>query len=240
MKKVTTLILLLMIFVAGCSVNNNADDQNSDDLKPLTFNNNADQTNSTNQNNQMTDQNLGVQAEQNQPVSSASQSETGELALIKTNLGDIKIKLYSESAPITVTNFKKYINEKFYDGTIFHRVIDSFMVQGGGFDTAGNQKATSDPIKNEAKNGLSNKRGTLAMARTMVTDSATSQFFINLVDNNFLDYKDDANYGYAVFGEVVDGMDVVDKIAKVETGNHGVNQDWPVENVVINSIEMVK
>ena len=178
--------------------------------------------------------------EQNQETTSTNQSEVKEFALIKTSMGDIKIKLNAEKAPISVANFQKYVSNKSYDGTIFHRVMDGFMIQGGGFDIAGNQKATLEPIKNEAKNGLSNKRGTLAMARTMVVDSATSQFFINLIDNNFLDYKDDANYGYAVFGEVVDGMDVVDKIAKVETGDHGINQNWPVENVVINSIEMVE
>ncbi|HOZ56324.1 MAG TPA: peptidylprolyl isomerase [bacterium] len=178
--------------------------------------------------------------EQNQQPVAASPDEAGEMALIKTSMGDITIKLYPEIAPITVANFKQYINNKYYDGTIFHRVMDGFMIQGGGFDAEGNQKATLEPIKNEAKNGLSNKRGTLAMARTTVVDSATSQFFINLIDNNFLDYKDDANYGYAVFGEVVDGMDVVGKIAKVETGDNGMHQNWPVENVVINSIEMVE
>ena len=236
MKKIVGLYLLLLLLATGCSVNRTSE-EDADGLKPIVFKDyseDSNQTNLTNQDNQMIEQN------QNQQTAVSSPSEVGELALIKTSMGDIKIELYPEAAPITVANFKKYINDKFYDGTIFHRVMDGFMIQGGGFDSAGNQKTTSEPIKNEAKNGLSNKRGTLAMARTTDVDSATSQFFINLVDNNFLDYKDDANYGYAVFGEVVDGMDVVDKIAKVETKDNGMHQNWPVENVVINSIEMVK
>jgi cyclophilin family peptidyl-prolyl cis-trans isomerase len=161
-------------------------------------------------------------------------------AVIKTNKGDIKIELDREHAPITVENFLNYVSEGFYDGTVFHRVIKGFMVQGGGFTVDSEQKETKEPIKNEADNGLSNDRGTLAMARTMVVDSATSQFFINLVDNDFLNYKDDANYGYAVFGRVVEGMDVVDEIAKVDTGVNGPHQDWPIEDVVIESVEIVE
>ena len=234
MKKII-LPLLLALILTGCA-NSNSDQaqKNIESANTIVNNQEASNTNNnlTNQDKQMT--------EQNQEATSTNQSEVKEFALIKTNMGDIKIKLNAEKAPISVANFEKYVNNKFYDGTIFHRVMDGFMIQGGGFDTAGNQKETLEPIKNEAKNGLSNKRGTLAMARTLVVDSATSQFFINLIDNNFLDYKDDSNYGYAVFGEVVDGMDVVDKIAKVETGDHGINQNWPVENVIINSIEMVE
>ena len=151
---------------------------------------------------------------------------------IKTNHGDIKVELFDEKAPITCENFRQYITDGHFAGTIFHRVIPNFMIQGGGFDTDMNQKPTRDPIKNEADNGVSNKRGTLAMARTMVVDSATAQFFINLKDNDFLD-NGTRDFGYAVFGEVSDGMDVVDAIAGVKTGNHGGHQDVPVEAVEI-------
>jgi len=171
---------------------------------------------------------------------SGGQVNNMEKAKIQTSLGDIVIELNAEKAPITVENFKSYIVDGFYSGTLFHRVMPGFMVQGGGFDTNKTQKATKAEIKNEAKNGLKNDRGTLAMARTNVVDSATSQFFINLVDNDFLNYQNDENYGYAVFGQVVEGMDVVDKIAEVKTGNNGPYQNWPVEDVVIENIELVK
>ena len=151
---------------------------------------------------------------------------------IKTNHGDIKVELFDEKAPITCENFRQYSSEGHFAGTIFHRVIPNFMIQGGGFDTDMHQKPTRDPIKNEADNGVSNRRGTLAMARTMVVDSATAQFFINLKDNDFLD-NGTRDFGYAVFAEVSDGMDVVDKIAAVQTGNHGGHQDVPVEPVEI-------
>lgn len=154
---------------------------------------------------------------------------------LKTSKGDIKIKLFEEEAPITTKNFLDYIDSGFYKGTIFHRVIPGFMVQGGGFSTDFVQKPTSDPITNEADNQLSNRRGTIAMARTNVVDSATSQFFINLVDNDFLDFKAPTpqHFGYCVFGEVVEGMDVVDAIAAVPTGSRGMHRDVPTENVVI-------
>ncbi|MBB6066881.1 peptidylprolyl isomerase [Methanococcus maripaludis] len=158
------------------------------------------------------------------------------IATIQTTLGTIKIELFADKAPITVENFKKYAETGFFDGTIFHRVIKGFMVQGGGFTKDGIQKETFAPIKNEAKNGLSNKRGTIAMARTNVVDSATSQFFINTVDNMFLNYQNDANYGYAVFGEMTEGFDVLDKIAAVKTGNRGYFADWPVEDVIIEKV----
>ena len=151
---------------------------------------------------------------------------------IKTNHGDIKVELFDEKAPITCENFRQYITDGHFAGTIFHRVIPNFMIQGGGFDADMHQKPTRDPIKNEADNGVSNTRGTLAMARTMVVDSATAQFFINLKDNDFLD-NGTRDFGYAVFGEVSDGMDVVDAIAGVQTGNHGGHQDVPVEAVEI-------
>lgn len=151
---------------------------------------------------------------------------------IKTNHGDISVELFDEKAPVTCENFRQYISDGFFDGTIFHRVIPNFMIQGGGFDAEMRQKKTRDPIKNEADNGEGNRRGTLAMARTMDIHSATAQFFINLRDNDFLNHGG-RDFGYAVFGEVTDGMDVVDKIAGVRTGNHGGHQDVPVEAVEI-------
>ena len=159
-------------------------------------------------------------------------------ATIETDLGTIELELDEKKAPATVKNFADYAKSGHYDSTIFHRVIPGFMIQGGGFTPSMDQKKTNAPIKNEASNGLSNKRGTIAMARTMIVDSATSQFFINLVDNGFLDYKgpDPRTYGYAVFGKVTDGMDVVDKIAKVKTGFAGPHQNVPEEPVVIKKV----
>jgi cyclophilin family peptidyl-prolyl cis-trans isomerase len=159
--------------------------------------------------------------------------------VIDTNMGAITAELYADKAPVTVSNMLAYIDAKFYDQTIFHRVIDGFMIQGGGFTKDMAQKKTNAPIKNEADNGLRNERGTLAMARTMVVDSATSQFFINLTDNSgHLNFKSksDAGYGYCVFGKVIEGMDVVDKIAKTPTGFSGRHQNVPTEPVIINSI----
>ena len=156
---------------------------------------------------------------------------------ITTNHGDIKVELFDEKAPITCENFRKYIEDGFYDNTIFHRVIPNFMVQGGGFDSDMSQKATRDPIKNEADNGVGNSRGTLAMARTSVVDSATAQFFINLRDNDFLNHGS-RDFGYAVFGQVTEGMDIVDKIAGVATGTHAGHQDVPVDAVVISGVSI--
>ena len=154
---------------------------------------------------------------------------------IETSLGTMEAELDAEKAPETVKNILQYIDDKFYDETIFHRVIKDFMVQGGGFNSMG-KKPTRDPIPNEAKNGLKNKRGTLVMARTSDPHSATAQFFINHKDNAFLDYPGTDGWGYAVFGKLVDGMDVLDKIAKVKTGNG----DAPEETVVIHSIVRVE
>lgn len=151
---------------------------------------------------------------------------------IKTNHGDISVELFDEKAPITCENFRQYIRDGHFDQTIFHRVIPNFMIQGGGMDENMNSKPTRDPIKNEADNGESNARGTLAMARTGVVDSATSQFFINLKNNDFLNHGT-RDFGYAVFGRVTDGMDVVDAIAAVPTGNRGGHQDVPTETVTI-------
>ncbi len=160
--------------------------------------------------------------------------------LMKTSMGDIELELYPDKAPITVANFVTYAKEGFYDGVVFHRVIKNFMIQGGGFDTDGNYKnPTHPPIKNEAKNGLSNKMGTIAMARTNMINSATSQFFINVKDNLFLDHRDEgAGYGYAVFGKVIKGMDVVKKIEEVPTHVNPKThmQDWPVKDVIINKV----
>lgn len=160
--------------------------------------------------------------------------------IIETSLGSITVALNEEKAPITVKNFLDYAASGHYDGTIFHRVIEGFMIQGGGFDRNMNQKPTKEPIKNEAMNGLKNKRGTIAMARTMVIDSATSQFFINLVDNDFLDFSQPTpqGFGYAVFGEVIDGIEIVDKIAKVPTGNCGYHQNVPEVPVVIKKVHI--
>ena len=151
---------------------------------------------------------------------------------IKTNHGDIGVELFDEKAPISCENFRQYIRDGHYAGTIFHRVIPNFMIQGGGMDENMSSVATREPIKNEADNGETNVRGTLAMARTNVVDSATSQFFINLRDNDFLNHRG-RDFGYAVFGKVSTGMDVVDAIAGVPTGNRGGHQDVPVENVEI-------
>ncbi len=158
--------------------------------------------------------------------------------IIDTSLGAFAAELYPDKAPVTVSNLLTYIDAKFYDQTIFHRVIDGFMIQGGGFTRDMVQKKTNPPIKNEADNGLLNERGTLAMARTMIVDSASSQFFVNLVDNTYLNFKNksDQGWGYCVFGRVIEGMDVVDKIAKVKTDFSGRFQNVPVEPVVIKSI----
>ena len=163
-----------------------------------------------------------------------------KMVLIKTNKGDIKVELFAEKAPETVKNFLSYVEDKFYDGTIFHRVIDNFMIQGGGFDQNMQQKTTKDPVVNEAKNGLSNKVGTLAMARTPQKDSATAQFFINVKDNDFLNHQNEENYGYAVFGKVVEGMTVVNQIKKVGTQTKGMHQNVPTEPVIIESIRKVE
>ena len=157
---------------------------------------------------------------------------------IETSLGTMKADLDEEKAPLTVANFLRYVDAGFYDGTIFHRVIPGFMIQGGGFTPDMRQKATQAPVKNEAANGLKNDRGTLAMARTMVVDSATSQFFINHRDNDFLNFRapNPSAFGYAVFGKLTAGLDVLDRIAAVPTGNAGPHQNVPREPVVIVSI----
>jgi peptidyl-prolyl cis-trans isomerase B (cyclophilin B) len=157
--------------------------------------------------------------------------------VLDTSKGEIVIELFADKAPATAQNFLAYVDAKFYDGTIFHRVIPNFMIQGGGFTADMEQKSTGDPIKNEADNGLENQRGTLAMARTGDPHSATGQFFINSVDNDFLNFKSKTpqGWGYAVFGKVVEGIEVVDDISAVKTKTEGMYQDVPAEAVVINS-----
>ena len=157
------------------------------------------------------------------------------MVVLETNYGDIKIELDTKNTPLTANNFKKYVEDGFYDGMIFHRVIDGFMVQAGGFDEAMNQKPTREEIENEADKGGKNVRGSIAMARTMEPHSASAQFFINVNDNDFLNYKskDMQGWGYCVFAKVIDGMDVVDKIKTTKTGNKNGHQDVPLENIII-------
>lgn len=163
------------------------------------------------------------------------------MVLMKTNKGEIKIELFEEKAPKTVANFLGYVRDGFYNGTIFHRVISNFMIQGGGFDPNMEQKATQAPIENEANNGLSNIVGTIAMARTPDPHSATAQFFINVKDNNFLDFRSKSpdGWGYCVFGKVVAGMDVVDEIKSVSTGNFGMHGDVPRDQIVIEEVTVL-
>ena len=174
------------------------------------------------------------------PAATTDAAATSNKVLLKTSLGDITLELYPDKAPKSVENFLGYVKSGFYDGTVFHRVIAGFMIQGGGFTKDLRQKPTKAPIAIESKNGLSNVRGSLAMARTMDPNSATAQFFINTVDNQRLDYSGDANPGYAVFGKVVAGMDVVDKIRAVPTGAQGpFRSDVPTTPVVIEKASIV-
>jgi len=162
------------------------------------------------------------------------------VVLMETSLGKVKLELFEKDAPVSVRNFLEYAKSGFYNGTIFHRVIPGFMIQGGGFSTEFKQKATRPPIKNEAANGLKNLRGTLAMARTSDPDSATAQFFINVVNNGMLNRPNPDGHGYAVFGKVIEGMDVVDKISTVKTGFYQGAQDVPVNQVRIISVKVLK
>jgi peptidyl-prolyl cis-trans isomerase B (cyclophilin B) len=158
--------------------------------------------------------------------------------ILTTNYGKIKLELYADKAPKTVENFLEYVKSGHYDGTIFHRVIDGFMVQGGGFEPGMKQKPTNDQIENEAKNGLKNEPYTVAMARTSAPHSASAQFFINVKNNSFLDYPGQDGWGYCVFGKVVEGTDVVDQIKSVKTTRSGMFSDVPVENVLIEKAEL--
>ncbi|MBA4696195.1 MAG: peptidyl-prolyl cis-trans isomerase [Legionella sp.] len=163
------------------------------------------------------------------------------MILINTSKGDIHLKMHEENAPKTVENFLNYVRNGFYNETIFHRVIDGFMIQGGGMNADMSQKPTEAAIENEAKNAKPNKRGTIAMARTMAPHSATAQFFINVVDNAFLNYTNESQqgFGYCVFGEVIEGMDVVDAISKVKTGQNRGHGDVPVEEILIHTIREI-
>ena len=161
------------------------------------------------------------------------------MIVLSTSLGDITIELFPNEAPISAANFQQYVDDGFFDGTIFHRVIPGFVIQGGGFTADMTQKPTRDPIKNEADNGMKNLRGTLSMARTQAVDSATSQFFINLSDNAFLDHGS-RDFGYAVFARVTEGMDVVDKIAAAPTGDKGMHQNVPLEPVIVHNAKRLE
>jgi peptidyl-prolyl cis-trans isomerase A (cyclophilin A) len=173
-------------------------------------------------------------------ISTAQAQATNPRVKLSTSLGDIVVELDAAKAPKTVENFVQYVNDKHYDGTVFHRVIGNFMIQGGGFATDMQQKATRAPIPLEARNGLKNDRGTIAMARTGNPNSATSQFFINVVDNAGLNAPSPDGHGYTVFGKVVAGMDVVDKIRAVPTGNSGMHQNVPLTPVTINKATLEK
>ena len=180
--------------------------------------------------------------EENTMVNSVTPPAGNPVIIITTSKGVIKAELWPDKAPMSVSNFLSYAESHFYDGTIFHRVIKNFMIQGGGFTPDMNQKPAQAPIRNEARADVPNTRGTLAMARTFVIDSATSQFYINLVDNAFLNHRDESaqGFGYCVFGAVTEGLDVIDAIANVSTTSTGMSQDVPVEPVLIQSIELVK
>ena len=160
------------------------------------------------------------------------------MIILHTNHGNIQIELFKDKAPLTCANFEQYCRDGHYDGTLFHRVIDGFMIQGGGYLSGFSEKATRDPIKNEANNGLKNKVGTLAMARTSEPHSATSQFFINVADNDYLDFRNESEqgWGYCVFAAVVGGMDVVNKIKSVKTGRSGMHRDVPKDDVIIERV----
>ena len=178
------------------------------------------------------------QSESTNSTTQQTKENPNKMATIKTNFGDIEIELNAEKAPLSVANFIKYAESGYYDGTIFHRVIKNFMIQGGGFEPGMNQKAISAPIPNEANNGLENEKYTLAMARTNEPHSATSQFFINTKDNDFLNFSSETSrgWGYAVFAKVISGEEVVDKIEGVRTGQAGHHGDVPVEDVIIESV----
>jgi len=173
-------------------------------------------------------------------LSSVALAQAATQVKFQTSLGDFTVEVYADKAPKTVENFLQYVKDKHYNGTIFHRVMDGFMVQGGGFTPDMNQKATREPIPLEAKNGLKNDRGTIAMARTGNPNSATAQFFINVVDNAGLNAPSPDGYGYAVFGKVVSGMETIDKIRTTPTGNKGMHQNVPLTPVLINSATLAK
>lgn len=183
---------------------------------------------------------VGVVAAMTLGSAGPADAQDNPVVVLETSLGSMTIELFRDRAPVTVDNFLGYVEDGFFEGTIFHRVIPNFMIQGGGLSPTLVEKATRPAIRNEAANGLTNDRGTLAMARTPVVDSATAQFFINLVDNPFLNHSgtDPQSYGYAVFGRITDGLDVLDGIGAVRTQRQGPHQDVPVEPVVITSVTL--
>ena len=181
----------------------------------------------------------GNTKDEGETVKNKKKNTDGLVVVMETSMGSIEIELNENKAPVTVKNFLSYVTSGTYDGTIFHRVMDGFMIQGGGFTPDGNKKPTNPPIELESNNGLTNNLGTIAMARTNIPDSATNQFFINVKDNNFLNYSP-TSPGYAVFGKVVSGMDIVKQIKKVETGTRGGMKDWPVDDVIIQKVLVKK
>lgn len=183
----------------------------------------------------------GGVAAQEKAAESTQEKAGNPMVLMKTNMGSIKIELFEKEAPLTVKNFLNYVDKKFYEGTTFHRIVPGFVIQGGGFDKDMMKKATLEPIKNEATNGLKNLKGTLSMARTSDINSATSQFFVNLKDNAALDHTDvtSRGYGYAVFGKVVEGMEIVEKIAKAKTTIKAGMKDVPEKPIIIESVTRV-
>lgn len=184
---------------------------------------------------------LPLAAQDSDSGESGNNQTENPTVILHTNFGAITVELFEQEAPKSVANFLQYARDGHYDGTLFHRVIDNFMIQGGGFDTDFQEKSTREPIENEADNGLENERGTLAMARTNDPHSATSQFFINVVDNTFLNHRNKSSgqtWGYAVFGRVTDGMDVVDEIKSVETTSRGMHRDVPAEPVILERVEI--
>lgn len=221
-KQIITIFFLLSLGLAGCADTNTSAKSTAGTTIKV-----ADTQNST--------QSSGASMSQ-------ETSSTNPKVLIETSKGNITIELDAQNAPISAANFAAYVKDGFYDGTIFHRIIPNFMVQGGGMNPDMSEKQTKAPIQNEANNGLTNDRGTLAMARTNAPHSASSQFFINVVDNTFLNFKSETpqGWGYAVFGKVVEGMDIVDTIVGVKTGSHGMHQDVPVEPVLMNKVSMVE
>jgi|GEM_PF-152136 len=230
---VIAIVLLIpaILFLAGCKQDQATQNGTATDTEAVTE---SSQGSQEMESAETSDE--AAKTDEGSPDDKAAENKGGNpVVILKTSKGDIKIELDKENAPITVDNFTAYAEDGFYNGTIFHRVINNFMIQGGGFTPDMQQKPTNAQIKNEADNGLKNERGTIAMARTGVVDSATSQFFINHADNAFLDHGR-RDFGYAVFGRVVDGMDVVDAIAAVQTGPG----DVPNEQVVIESVTIVE
>jgi len=213
MKNTLMMIVMLTLFVSEGCTKNKKTEQNENESNSAT--------------------------EKVDKMSKTPQKGNGYVVVLETSLGSIEIELNKEKAPITVENFLNYVTTGAYDETVFHRVIDGFMIQGGGFTTDGEKKPTNPPIKLESNNGLLNEVGTIAMARTNIPDSATNQFFINIKDNSFLNYSP-TSPGYAVFGKVVSGMDIVKQIKKVETGTRGGMKDWPVDDVLIKKVFLKK